>query len=250
MATPTAASQAKAPTRLSPGSDVTGRHFQHKTHWQENRMFAPIAELTREPEPTPLPLPGSPSACELSAACEGVSTARRGASCPSACSGASELTSRQHSQRDVTPGPSSMSLSFRCTRRRWTRPPHRAAAPAGSSPPSPRQPGGLKGLPARSITDRLGTEKQFRGKESRKTYLLGVFRVSHLVIDVWHHLQRATQRGHRLPGGRAQRQGCGARHQLTCPHPIPWPGQSRLAGRGWTRERGTELPGCHTSYCN
>lgn len=37
---------ADASPRLSPGSEVTGHHFQH---WQENRMFAPTVELRGSP---------------------------------------------------------------------------------------------------------------------------------------------------------------------------------------------------------
>lgn len=63
------------PAWLSPGSQAMGRHFEHETHRQENRMFAPMAELTGSQSQHCCLLPAFP------AVCEGVSVAGSGVSC-------------------------------------------------------------------------------------------------------------------------------------------------------------------------
>lgn len=76
------------------------------------------------------------------------------------------------------------------------------------------------------ITDRLAQQhRKSSSVESRKTYLLGVLGISHLVIYVRHHLQRAAQRGHGLPGGEHSTviQSMALAHPPSpSPRVIPW----------------------------
>lgn len=150
-------------------------------------MFAPMAELTGSQSQQCCLLPAFP------AVCEGVSAAGSAASC------SHQLWGRAHFLAAQPAGCVSWSQQ------------HQPFLPLHNmrdSPPSLSQLGDTVGA-----IRPTGTE--ISSVESRETYLLGVFRISHLVIYVRHHLQRATQRGHGLPGG----QHSTGIHSMALAHP-------------------------------